>query len=45
MAGISRDLGRDVPGSEKLYASKLWADFSFPVQKVDVQQKRVWFLN
>ena len=29
MAGMSRDLGRDVPGSEKLYARKLWADFSF----------------
>ena len=29
-SGMSRDLGRDVPGSEKLYARKLWADFSFP---------------
>ena len=27
---MSRDLGRDVPGLEKLYAGKLWADFSYP---------------
>ena len=25
---MSRDLGRDVPALEKLYARKLWADFS-----------------
>ena len=25
-----RDLGRDVPDLEKLYARKLWADFSYP---------------
>ena len=25
---MSRDLGRDVPDLEKLYASKLWADFA-----------------
>ena len=25
-----RDLDRDVPTLEKLYAGKLWADFSFP---------------
>ena len=30
-AGMSRDLGRDVPGLEKLSARKLWADFSFPM--------------
>ena len=30
MAGMSRDLGRDVPDLEKLYARKLWADFSYP---------------
>ena len=30
MAGMSRDLGRDVPASEKLYARKLWADFAYP---------------
>ena len=24
---MSCDLGRDVPGSERLYAGKLWADF------------------
>ena len=27
---MSRDLGRDVPDLEKLYAGKLWADFSYP---------------
>ena len=26
---MSRDLGRDVPDLEKLYARKLWADFSY----------------
>ena len=31
MAGMSRDLGRDVPDLEKLYARKLWADFSHPI--------------
>ena len=30
VAGMSRDLGRDVPDLEKLYARKLCADFSFP---------------
>ena len=30
-AGMSRDLGRDVPDLEKLYARKLWADFSYPI--------------
>ena len=30
VAGMSRDLGRDVPDLEKLYARKLWADFSSP---------------
>ena len=29
-AGMSCDLGRDVPGAEKLYPRKLWADFSLP---------------
>ena len=29
---MSRDLGRDVPDLEKLYARKLWADFSYPIQ-------------
>ena len=29
-AWMSRDLGRDVPDLEKLYARKLWADFSYP---------------
>ena len=31
VAGMSRDLGRDIPDLEKLYARKLWADFSFPI--------------
>ena len=28
---MSRDLGRDVPDLEKLYARKLWAEFSHPI--------------
>ena len=28
---MSRDLGRDVPDLEKLYARKLWADFAIPI--------------
>ena len=31
VAGMSRHLGRDVPDLEKLYARKLWADFSYPI--------------
>ena len=31
---MSRDLGRDVPDLEKLYARKLWADFSYPNRRV-----------
>ena len=31
---MSRDLGRDVPDLEKLYARKLWADFSYPKSPV-----------
>ena len=30
---MSRDLGRDVPDLEKLYARKLWADFSYPTNR------------
>ena len=30
VAGMSRDLGRDVPDLEKLHARKLWGDFSYP---------------
>ena len=30
VAGMSRDLGRNVPDLEKPYARKLWADFSYP---------------
>ena len=33
VAGMSRDLGRDVPDLEKLHARKLWAAFSFPTRK------------
>ena len=31
---MSRDLGRDIPDLEKLYAGKLWADFSYPIWDV-----------
>ena len=31
VAGMSQDLGRKVPDLEKVYARKLWADFSFPI--------------
>ena len=31
---MSQDLGRDVPDLEKLYARKLWADFSYPIMWV-----------
>ena len=31
---MSRDLGRDVLDLEKLYARKLWADFSYPIVRV-----------
>ena len=34
VAGMSRDLGRDVPDLEKLYARKLWADFSHAIPLV-----------
>ena len=30
-AGMSRDLGRDVPDLETFYARKLWADLSLPI--------------
>ena len=32
VAGFSRDLGRDFPDLEKLYARKFWADFSYPTK-------------
>ena len=39
---MSRDLGRDVPDLEKLYARKLWADFSYPQSpKVNVISPKV----
>ena len=34
VAGMSRDLGRDVPDLEKLYARKLWADLKFSYPKL-----------
>ena len=37
MAGMSRNLGRDVSGSEKRYARKLWGDFSVPYWNLDGQ--------
>ena len=40
VAGMSRDLGRDVPDMEKLYARKLWADFSHPI--IEYPQMWVW---
>ena len=33
VAAMSRDLGRDVPDLEKLYARILWADVSFHIIK------------
>ena len=33
ISGMPRGLGRDVPGSEKLYARELWADSSFPIHR------------
>ena len=38
---MSRDLGRDVPDLEKLYARKLWADFSYPILRSE-KNKRGW---
>ena len=38
---MSRDLGRDVPDLEKLYARKLWADFSFPIEESFFLRKRL----
>ena len=32
VAGMSRDLGRDVPDLEKPNAKELWADVSFPIR-------------
>ena len=39
MAGISRDLGRDVPGSEELYASY------FSGAKKDSQSQKIWTIR
>ena len=36
---MSRDLGRDVPDLEKLYARKLWADFSYPTKGQQLKGK------
>ena len=34
---MSRDLGREVPDLEKLYARKLWADFSYPIIVINLK--------
>ena len=39
-AGMSRDLGRDVPDLEKLYGRKLWADFSYPTKSFPLNKER-----
>ena len=43
---MSRDLGRDVPDLEKLYARKPWADFSLPkegyIQGWGVGMSEIW---
>ena len=39
VVGMSRDLGRDVPDLEKLYARELWADFSCP-KDIDRDRQR-----
>ena len=43
VAGISRDLGRDVPDLEKLDAKRHWADFAFP--KVEELKKTHTHIN
>ena len=40
---MSQDLGRDVPDLEKLYAGKLWADFSHPI--ITVTRFEVFRIN
>ena len=47
VAGISWDLGRDVPDLEKLYARKLWADFSYPSRRsrLNISSEIVSFLQ
>ena len=42
---MSRDLGRDVPDVEKLYARKLWADFSYPKFRTPAFRGRILGLN
>ena len=44
VAGMSQDLGRDVPDLEKLYARKLWADFSYPIQRHRVGVEKVRYV-
>ena len=38
VAGISQDLGWDVPDLEKLYARKLWPDFAFPTEEIGLSR-------
>ena len=42
LAGMSRDLGWDVPDLEKLYARKLWADFSYPIPCLPLQKRGIF---
>ena len=44
VAGTSRDLGRDVPDLEELYARKVWADF-FRAARVQNETAPEKFLN
>ena len=37
---MSRDLGRDVLGSDKLYARKPWADFLLPSHELPVSTSK-----
>ena len=37
---MSRDLGRDVPDLGKLYARKLWAEFSYPKTSLDAERRK-----
>ena len=39
VAGMSRDLGRDVPDLEELHARKLWADLSCPILQETLQHR------
>ena len=42
---MSQDLGRDVLDLEKLYARKLWADFSFPKITINWDGKAIFSIS